>query len=341
MNKYQNISLSVYAFGYGCNFVNDKRKGAKLFQNLSLKDVAQISKDNELGGIEIPVDRYFPDLNKNDLLLFLDYLNSNDLRLIFALENLEPDYIKKLAPIIQNTGLKFVRAKISNFYGGNRYLHRNYKKDLESFSKKIAQSLETLKKYRIKILIENHQDVTAKDIQDLIELYGDEYIGVNWDTGNSFPTGETTHSFLRKLGSHIGNIHLKDYKLELTNKGYAMHRCELGKGALNFNELIPNIIKNYQEEMPFTIELGAMVGRHAHVNIANYWKHTQGVSINDQKSFMDFIKANSIHNFANSSLWEKSESPEIIAKSEMKEVLSSIKLIKNIINSNNLEMHKK
>ena len=93
--------------------------------------------------------------------------------------------------------------------------------------------------------------------------------------------------------------------------------------------------------MPFTIELGAMVGRHAHVNIANYWKHTQGVSINDQKSFMDFIKANSIHNFANSSLWEKSESPEIIAKSEMKEVLSSIKLIKNIINSNNLEMHKK
>lgn len=335
MNLYKNISLSVYAFGYGCNFVNDKRKDAKSFQNLSLKDIAKISLDNDLGGIEVPVDRYFPDLNTKDLESFIDYLNSYNLRLIFALENLEPEYVKKLAPIIKKTGLNFVRAKVCNFYGGNRFIQKNYIEDKEKFSKKLAQSMEALIANNIKVLIENHQDVTAKDIEDLINIYGDEYIGVNWDTGNSFPTGETIESFVKKLGNYIGNIHLKDYRLELTKKGYKMHRCELGKGVVDFHKLIPNIIKTYKKDMPFTIELGAMVGREAYINDINYWLHTKGVSADDKNVFINFIKNNCNADTNNLSLWERSKSPEMIAKSEMKEVHLSIKLIKDIINNIN------
>jgi len=333
MSLYKNLSLSVYAFGYGCNFVSDKRKDAKLFQNLSLKDIAKICLDNNLGGLEVPVDRYFPDLNNKDLELFIDYLISQNLRLIFALENFEPEYIKKLAPIIKDTGMNFVRAKVCNFYGGNRFMQKNYIEDKENFSKKLALSMESLISNNIKVLIENHQDVTVKDIEDLIKIYGGEYIGVNWDTGNTFPTGETIESFLKKLGNYIGNIHLKDYRLELTKKGYKMHRCELGRGVVDFHKLIPNIIKTYKTDMPFTIELGAFIAREAYINNIDYWLHTDGVSTYDQKTLINFIQNNSKENRNNLSLWEKSESPEMIAKSEMKEVLSSIKLIKDIINN--------
>ena len=59
------ISLSAYAFGYGCGFVKDDRDEAKGVQNMSLDDLTNIALKNELGGVEIPVDKYFK--NKNIL----------------------------------------------------------------------------------------------------------------------------------------------------------------------------------------------------------------------------------------------------------------------------------
>ena len=328
--KFANISLSAYAFGYGFGFVKDDRDEAKGVQNMSLDDLANIAFKNELGGVEIPIDKYFKDKNINNLSLYINILKQSNLRLIFAFENFDNIYFTQLAPFIRKNNVDFIRVKISNFYGGNRFKEDIYINDVNKFREEVKKSINIIDQFKIKILIENHQDITLKDIFDLVDEFGSDRIGVNWDTGNSFPTGETVESFLEKSIHLIGNVHLKDYRIQSTSKGYVMHRCALGEGVVDFQYLLSTLYK-YNSAIPLTIELGAMNGREALINNELYWTHTRGVSNEDRSNLIDFINKNVENDKIISTLWERKASPEIIFESEYSEVLNSLNYIKNIV----------
>ena len=193
--KCKNLSLSAYAFGYGCGFVKDSRENATGVQNVTLDRLNEIAINFELGGVEIPVDKYFKDQSDEVLVSYISNLHKQGLRLICALEKFEHDFFSRIAPIIKNSQGNFVRAKISNFYGGNRFKEAIYKPDIETFRSEIKKSLDVVDKYGVRVLVENHQDVVLDDIFSLVDEFGAERIGVNWDTGNSFSTGETVESF--------------------------------------------------------------------------------------------------------------------------------------------------
>ena len=99
--KFTNISLSAYAFGYGCGFVKDARDEANGVQNMSLDDLITIAVKNELGGVEIPIDKYFKEKSIEDLALYVNNLKQSKLRLIYAFENFDSTYFTQLAPFIK------------------------------------------------------------------------------------------------------------------------------------------------------------------------------------------------------------------------------------------------
>jgi len=328
--KFVNISLSAYAFGYGCGFVKDVRDEAKGVQNMSLDDLTSIAVKNELGGVEIPIDKYFKEKNIEDLAHYVNKLYQSKLRLIYAFEYFDSAYFAQLAPFIKKNNVNFIRVKISNFYGGNRFKEDIYLSDISKFRVEVKKSINVIDEFGIKILIENHQDITLKDIFDLVDEFGSERIGVNWDTGNSFPTGETVESFLEKSIHLIGNVHLKDYRIQSTSNGYIMHRCTLGEGVVDFQYLLSTLYK-YNNTIPLTIELGAMNGREAMINNELYWTHTAGVSNEGRSNLVDFINKHVENDKLISTLWERRAKPEIIFDSEYAEVLNSINYIKNIV----------
>jgi sugar phosphate isomerase/epimerase len=332
MLKFSNISLSAYAFGYGCGFIKDIRQSAIGVQNISLDKLSEIAIANELGGVEVPIDKYFKQISIMELENYLSKLKELDLKLIIAFENFESIYFTKIAPLISKNGNKFVRVKISNFYGGNRFKEVIYKNDLQRFKDEVVNSIDILDRYNLKLLIENHQDVTLKDIFDLVDEFGKNRIGVNWDTGNSFPTGETVTSFINKSIHLIGNVHLKDYRVQSTDNGYIMHRCGLGEGIVDFQFLIRELLK-VNSEMPFTIELGAMNGREAQIYNDSYWQYTDGVTLEGKNDLISFINENLENDKVISTLWEQQADPNVILESEFKEVVESIKYIKTIVNN--------
>jgi sugar phosphate isomerase/epimerase len=329
-NKFSNISLSAYAFGYGCGFIKDIRQSANGVQTISLDNLSAIAIANNLGGVEVPIDTYFKEKSIEELEIYLSSLNKVDLKLVIAFENFESIYFCKVAPLIYKNGNKFVRVKISNFYGGNRFKEANYKIDLQKFRGEVLKSKDILDKYNLKLLIENHQDITLKDIFDLVDEFGENRIGVNWDTGNSFPTGETVTSFLNKSIQLIGNVHLKDYRVQSSESGYVMHRCGLGEGIVNFQYLIKELYK-FNPEIPFTIELGAMNGREAQINIDDYWQYTEGVTLEMKNELISFINEHLENDKVISTLWEQQAAPQDILESEFNEVIRSINFIKKII----------
>lgn len=328
--KFSNISLSAYAFGYGCGFIKDIRQSANGVQNITLDKLSAIAIENELGGVEVPIDKYFREKSIEELEIYLSTLKELGLKLVIAFENFDNIYFTKIAPLISKNGNKFVRVKISNFYGGNRFKEIIYNDDLNRFRDEVLKSINTLDKFNLKLLIENHQDVTLKDIFDLVEEFGVDRIGVNWDTGNSFPTGETITSFLEKSIHLVGNVHLKDYRVQSTESGYIMHRCGLGEGIVNFQYLITELHK-FNPEIPFTIELGAMNGREAQIYIDDYWKFTNGVTLEEKNKLISFINENLENDKVISTLWEQQATPQVILESEFNEVIDSINFIKTIV----------
>ena len=328
--KFKNLSLSAYAFGYGCGFVKDFRENATGVQNITLDRLNEIGIDFELGGLEIPVDKYFKDQPIEEFGSYISNLHRQGLRLIYALEKFEYPFFSQIAPTIENNQGNFVRAKISNFYGGNRFKEDVYRTDIDIFRNEIKKSVDVMDQYGIRVLIENHQDITLDDIFKIVDEFGEERIGVNWDTGNSFPTGETVESFLKKAGGLIGNVHLKDYRVQSTNNGYIMHRCALGKGIVDFDYLI-STLNNQNQDMPYTIELGAMNGREAMINNVLYWSHTKGVSEDEKNELISFIKSKVENDLTISTLWERNGEPSDILESEYADVVESIEFIKNIM----------
>jgi sugar phosphate isomerase/epimerase len=331
MTVVKNLSLSAYAFGYGCGFVKDGRAGAPAAQALTLVDVAEMCRLYGLGGVELPVDRYFPDLSTGALERFVEELQASKLRVIYDMERFAASYFRDLAPIVRRYGGDFVRAKVCNFYGGNRFREPSYAADKESFRRELEQSVEAIDRHRIRILIENHQDVTAKDLLDFAEEFGAQRVGVNWDTGNSFPTGETTASFLEKLIHLIGNVHLKDYRLCSSDGGYVMHRCALGRGVVDFDRFVPVLLDYSKGQMPFSIELGAMVAREALTNDDRYWAHTEGVSRRGIDALRGFVSSHLEDGEDLRSSWERNAPPAEIAAAEIDEVKESIRYCKTLL----------
>ena len=73
----------------------------------------------------------------------------------------------------------------------------NYK--INSIIKKINDIKPMLKKYNVKLAIENHQDLDSNDLLNIIRRVGKDYVGINFDVGNAFATCELPKDFFKKL----------------------------------------------------------------------------------------------------------------------------------------------
>jgi len=284
----EDISLSLYSIPYSVGFIKNV-DGLEEEEKLSIVDVALMAKKLGLGGIEFPIDICFPDLEEKQLDIFFEKMRILGIKCTIDFENFSCRNTKKILPILNKWSIKFIRVKISSFYGGNRHLNPKYYKDLVTFEDNLKVCIDDLNRYSIKILIENHQDVVVEDLLEIIKKYGKEIVGVNWDIGNSLPSCETPETFLKKTGEFIENIHLKDYKLYKHNDGYSLNRCALGDGFVDFDNIFKQLKSS--KSLSMTIELGAHFPRVANINNSNYWEHSK-ISDKEKEGFLKYINKN-------------------------------------------------
>jgi sugar phosphate isomerase/epimerase len=328
-----NLSLSIYSFGYSAGFIQDPRINRAQVQKMDLSSIANLAQEMKVGGVEIPVDKYFPNPKEDGLEKYIETLKAKGLRLIMDLENFSASYLEKLTPFLSTLDVPFVRAKVSTFYGGNRYKNSVFTSDKAAFINNLKESCSLLDEFKFKILIENHQDVVVADLLEIIETYGPQRVGVNWDIGNSFPSGETPNSFISKMGPYIGNVHLKDYRLFWCEEGYLMSRCSLGDGVIDF-EYVLNALSGLGN-IPLTIELGALNSRVADINNPLYWDYMDGIGEVDKNMFMDYIEKHVLKQNNWKSAWESEYPPHDIVTIENLEMEKSVIYIRNLLNKLN------
>ena len=77
-------------------------------------------------------------------------------------------------------------------------IKKNWSIKINSIIKKINQIKPLLKKHKIKLAIENHQDLTSNDLIKIIKSVGRNYVGINFDISDNHATCEIPGNFSQK-----------------------------------------------------------------------------------------------------------------------------------------------
>lgn len=316
------IKLNIYSFGYSAGFIGSSIVHDDNSLLVDLQKVKELALANNMGGIEFPFDYFFKDNFKKGVE-FLNELHDCNIDFFLDLEKFDTALITELIPVLKSFNMDSIRIKMDHtgpvFYGGNRYCSDHFEESVELFKKKIKSLLPTLKKNRFKLLIENHQDLSSLDLKELCEEFGPECLGVNWDIGNSLSTGETVETFFDNTKNLIGNVHIKDYKIVRTDKGFKLVRCAIGQGSFGIESWLTKL-----EAMGKTmsIELGAEISRECFIRDDRYF-NSYDYSLEKRNEFMSFIEKYSLP--SGETVFESNpNNGKLIVDTEMQEIESSI-----------------
>jgi 3-oxoisoapionate decarboxylase len=96
---------------------------------------------------------------------------------------------------------------------------------------------------RIKLAIENHDRLKAREFREIIEAVGIETAGICLDTVNSIGAGEGFEQVCSLLLPCTINLHVKDYQISrlIHKMGFNVEGRPAGKGMLDIRWLIDNL----------------------------------------------------------------------------------------------------
>lgn len=116
----------------------------------------------------------------------------------------------------------------------------NYTPNLDEIKNIINDSLPILKNNKVKIGIENHDRLKARDLAALMERIGSSDVGICLDCANSLGAGEGLEFVAGMLAPYTLNLHVKDFTVQRLshNMGFIITGAETGKGMINLPLLL-------------------------------------------------------------------------------------------------------
>jgi sugar phosphate isomerase/epimerase len=160
--------------------------------------------------------------------------------------------------------------------------------------RKIEETLKVLRSVRsvavdkqVKIAMENHSgDLQARELKDLIEAAGKDWVGCNFDSGNPVMTLEDPMLSLEILGPYVLTTHLRDVIVFEHERGAAWQWVAIGDGLIDwarfttrFRQLCPNaamLLENITGRPPRVVPYYEK----------DFWKAFPKVSSSDFSSFV-------------------------------------------------------
>lgn len=142
--------------------------------------------------------------------------------------------------------------------GPRRYeaLH-SYREFLE-FQERALLALQLaepiLKKYQVKLAVENHKDWRSEELVAILHQLDSEWIGVTLDFGNSIALLEDPNKTAKLLAPYVYSTHIKDMAVEPHEQGFLMSEVPLGEGILDLGK-IADLCKKFCPSVTFNLEM--------------------------------------------------------------------------------------
>jgi sugar phosphate isomerase/epimerase len=107
----------------------------------------------------------------------------------------------------------------------------------------------------LKIAIENHAgDMQARELKNLVEAAGKDYVGVCLDSGNPLWALEDPHLTLETLYPYVLTTHCRDTAVWRVPEGAAVAWVRMGDGNVGISEYIAKL-RHLRPDLPITLEI--------------------------------------------------------------------------------------
>ena len=157
---------------------------------------------------------------------------------------------------------------------GRRYEVFN---DFETFRKSFEQNKATiemvepiLRKYKVKLAIENHKGWRSAEQAAWLKKLSSEYVGVHFDFGNNVSLCEDPMMTLDNLLPYTFSGHIKDMSVQPDPNGFLLSEVVLGDGFLDLKTMVDKLRKK-NPEMPLDIETITREPLKIPVYTSRYW----------------------------------------------------------------------
>lgn len=165
-------------------------------------------------------------------------------------------YLARNASVVNELGLKYLRV----FIGAPTDRHGKIpiEAHIESTLRALRGARSRMMDRGLKVAIENHGDLTARELRMLIETAGADLVGVNYDSGNPMWVMEDPALALEVLAPYILTSHFRDSALFEHPRGAAFQWVAMGDGSVN----LPDVVNLYKRLCPGkSILLEVITGR--------------------------------------------------------------------------------
>lgn len=167
-------------------------------------------------------------------------------------------------------GATVVRTALTTVLCGDRAARADWDDSVARLRADLIRLAPMARDLGLTLAIENHQDFTAEELLAFCHE-GGEGLGICLDTGNSFPVAEAPLPFAAKVAPKIAHVHLKDYRVQMTDQGYRLVRCAIGDGAVPVAEVL-DVLLAARRPLIASLEPAALEARHVRLFTPGWWQ---------------------------------------------------------------------
>jgi sugar phosphate isomerase/epimerase len=124
----------------------------------------------------------------------------------------------------------------------------------ENCQTQVASVEPLLKKYQMKLAIENHKGWRAAENAAWLKRLGSEWVGVCLDFGNNMSLCEDPMDTLQTLAPYVFFAHIKDMAVEDYEDGFLLSEVPMGEGLLDLKKMV-EILRQKDPNMIFDLEM--------------------------------------------------------------------------------------
>jgi sugar phosphate isomerase/epimerase len=129
-----------------------------------------------------------------------------------------------------------------------------FKQMFEQCKKSIELSEPVLRKYKMRLGIENHKGWRSAEQVEWIRRLGSEWVGVCLDFGNNLSLCEDPLDTAKSLAPYTFFAHIKDNAVEEYEDGFLLSEVPLGEGILDLKQIV-RLLRQKDPKMIFNLEM--------------------------------------------------------------------------------------
>jgi sugar phosphate isomerase/epimerase len=179
---------------------------------------------------------------------------------------------KRLAERIKLTA-RFHGKAVRTFCGDERATPAQIETFLKWAPPALREASHAADEYQVDIAVENHGDLTAVQLRELLDRVGHPRVGACFDTGNSLFRQEDPVVCAKTLAAYARSMHLKDWTMRRgPDGGIQWSEAVLGHGQIPVREVLA-VILAARPDLYIAVETPVRPSNDEAETVQREWRH--------------------------------------------------------------------